>query len=131
MKESLQELLDEYALHMRALADAEATGAPADEAAAAASGTANELRAVWTAEDGDPAELDKLLHEADYRERVLALYRGPARAPYAEEYERAREAQKALTVELREFWLSSGHDLRELRELESAVDAEVVDMLIT
>jgi hypothetical protein len=120
----IRELLDRYAAYRRR--EAQERGARAGEPAEAASRTADELRSLWTARGRDTAELDKLLHQADFRERVLALYLGPA-ADYAQ----AKEAQKALTVELREFWLSSGHDLRELRQFESAVDAEVIDMIIT
>jgi hypothetical protein len=135
MKESIQELLDEYTECVRALASAESTGEPADEAAAAVRVAAEELRSLWTAQGEDPAELDKLLHQTQYRERVISLYSGKAVAaaavPESERYHQAREAQKVLTVELREFWLASGHDLADLRKFESAVDAQVIDMLIT
>ncbi len=121
----IRELLDRYAAYRGR--EAQERGVRAGEYADAASRTADELRSLWTVRGKDLAELDKLLHQADFRERVLALYVGPA----ADDYAPAKEAQKALTVELREFWLSSGHDLTELRQFESAVDAEVIDMIIT
>ena len=126
--ERVHELLDRYA-ECRRLEALE--GGPTEgERAETARRTVDELRSLWAAQGEDPAALDKLLHQADFRERVLALYGGRAANSVTQEYERAREEQKALTVELREFWLSSGHELEELRQFESEVDAQVYDMIV-
>src|SRR6266540_7441083 len=97
----IRELLDRYAAYRGR--EAQERGPGAGEHAEAASRTADELRSLWTAAGNDAAELEKLLHQADFRERVLALYAGPA----AEDYAQAREARsEEYTSELQ-----SHHDL--------------------
>ena len=90
---------------------------------------ADELHRVWADEGDDPTELEKLLRQADFREQVRGLYRGRAILAWTTEYNEATETQKRLTGELRDFWLSSGHDLNELRKFESKVSSEVASLI--
>jgi hypothetical protein len=128
MKKRHRELLDEYAACRRR--EAEVRGSNATESSEAATAIAEDLRRLWDADDGDPRELDKRLRQIDFREGVLGLYTGPPHPQDTREYEHARETQKALAGEFRDFWLASGHDMEELRRFESDVDAQVFSMIV-
>ena len=127
MKEHLERLLDQYSADRRR--EAQATDR-SDEYADAARSTADELRRLWAAEGEDPSELEKLLRRTEFRERVLGLYDGPAALADTDAYGEATKRQEFLTRELREFWLSSGHDLKELQRFESAVDEVVYSLIV-
>jgi hypothetical protein len=126
MNRHIADLLAEYGSHR--LAEAQATEGSSTKHSEAARRVADELQRLWQDEGDDPRELEKLLRQADYRERVRALYQGSARLTWTTEYEQAKKVQRLLTGELRDFWLSSGHDLNELRKFESKVDSEVASL---
>jgi hypothetical protein len=127
MNQHIAELLAEYGSHRRA--EAQATKGSSEKHSEEARRVADELRRFWADDGDDPSELEKLLRQADFREQVRGLYRGSAILPWTREYNEATETQKLLTGELRDFWLSSGHDLNELRKFESKVDSEVASLI--
>jgi hypothetical protein len=128
MKQQIAELLEAYGSHLRA--EAHATEGSSATHSEEALRVADELHRLWADEGDDPSELEKLLRQADFREQVRGLYRGSAVLPWTKEYDDAKENQKLLTGELRDFWLSSGHDLNELRKFESKVDSEVASLIV-
>jgi hypothetical protein len=88
------------------------------------------LREHWSASGRDPVELERRLREIDYRESVLALFVGPARVPHQRDYQDAVEMEKSLQADLRNFWLAGGHDLTELGQFLSSVDADVDSLIV-
>ena len=88
------------------------------------------LREHWRATGGDPAELERRLHETGYRETVLALFDGPACSAGTKEYQDAVQMHQSLQADLRTFWLAGGHDLTELKRFLWSVDAEVDSLIV-
>ena len=91
-----------------------------------AAGLEHELRRRWVEEGRQPAELTKLLRQADYAQTVEALFSG---AVSSFRYQEALEEQKSLASDLRSFWVTSGHDLDELRRFLSSVDARALELV--
>ncbi|MEX5636391.1 hypothetical protein [Parafrankia sp. FMc2] len=87
---------------------------PADSTVIQSTGPAPELVDGWVADGGDRADLERVLTLVDYRIGALPLERAGGRGGVS----------AGPRSDLAAFWLSSGHDLQELRIFQKHVRAE-------